>query len=131
MEKVTTHHSFILRPSLIKSAGVGVFSLQDIAKDTYMELFLKDFQEEILDEQEVPKELRIYCPYQGCGKILCPKFFNRMDIGNYLNHSNHPNLKYEKGKGYFALRDIKAGEELLANYRELEEPEDGREDYYR
>lgn len=42
-----------------------------------------------------------------------------MDIGNYLNHSEHPNLRYEKGKGYFTLRDIKAGEELFGNYREL------------
>ncbi|MDP3982067.1 MAG: SET domain-containing protein, partial [bacterium] len=65
------------------------------------------------------------------GKLLCPKFFNRMDIGNYINHSENANMRYEKGKGYFAKRDIKAGEELLANYKELSEPEDTREEYYK
>jgi len=105
--------------------------LHDIAKDTYMELFLKDFQEELLDEKNVPKELRGYCLHHESGKLLCPKLFNRMDIGNYLNHSENPNLRYEKGKGYFALRDIKAGEELFANYRQLGEPEDKRRDYYK
>jgi len=41
-----------------------------------------------------------------------------VDIGNYVNHSENSNMKYEKDKGYFAKRDIKAGEELFANYRE-------------
>jgi len=75
------------------------------------------------------KNFRGYCLNHESGKLLCPKFFSRMDIGNYLNHSENPNLRYEKGKGYFAKRDIKAGEELFGNYRELGEPE-GKEDYY-
>lgn len=131
MKNITNHLSFILRPSTIKNLGVGVFALHDIAKDAYMELFLEDFQEEVLDEKDVPEELQAYCLNHKGGKLLCPKFFNRMDIGNYLNHSENPNLRYEKGKGYFALRDIKVGEELFANYRELEEPEEKRDDYYK
>ncbi len=129
--KTTDRFSFVLKPSTINNAGVGVFALHDIDKDTYMELFLKDFQEELRDEKDVPKELQVYCLNHESGKLLCPKFFNRMDIGNYLNHSEDPNLRYEKGKGYFALRDIKAGEELFANYRELSEPEDKWEDFYK
>lgn len=96
-----------------------------------MMLFLDSFEEEVREEKDVPPELRIYCLYQGEGKILCPKYFNRLDIGNYLNHSNEPNLTYEKGKGYSAARDIKAGEELFADYRELDEPVDQREEYYK
>ena len=57
--------------------------------------------------------------------------FNRMDIGNYLNHSENQNLRYEKGKGYFAKRNIKAGEELFANYRDLNEPAETRGEYYK
>lgn len=129
MRTNTDCQSFILKPSTINNAGVGVFVLYDIAKDTYMELFLKDFQEELRDKEDVPEELQGYCLNHESGKLLCPKFFNRMDVGNYLNHSENPNLRYEKGKGYFAKRDIKAGEELFANYRELGEP-DGKEDYY-
>lgn len=130
MKNTTDRFSFILRPSIIPNGGVGVFALHDIVKDTYMELFLKDFQEEIYDKKEISEELQGYCLHQENGKLLCPKFFNRMDIGNYLNHSENPNVRYEKGKGYFSIRDIKKGEEILANYRDLDEPADTRKEYY-
>ena|SRR3989338_3383221 len=126
----TDHQSFVLKPSTVHDGGVGVFALHDIAKDTYLELFTDTFEEEIRDEEEVPKELQGYCLNQKSGKILCPKRFNQMDIGNYLNHSESPNAKYVKGKGYFALRNIRAGEEILGNYRELGEPEGRRGDHY-
>ncbi len=95
-----------------------------------MEVFLEDFQEELRDKKDVPEELRAYCLDQENGQLLCPKFFNRLDIGNYLNHSKNPNLRYEKGKGFTASRDIRAGEELLADYRELGEPEEAWDAYY-
>ncbi len=126
----TDRFSFILKPSTIPNAGVGVFVLHDIAKSTYMELFLPDFQEEICDPNDVPKELQIYCLPQKDGKLLCPKLFNRLDIGNYLNHSDKPNLVYKKGTGYFASCDIKAGEELFADYREIDGPEYAQKEYY-
>lgn len=129
MKNKTNHFSFILKPSTIKDAGVGVFILHDIAKDTYMELFLENFQEELREEKDIPEELQGYCLDHESDKLLCPKFFNRMDIGNYINHSENPNLRYEKGKGYYAKRDIKAGGKLFANYRELGEPE-FEEPYY-
>ncbi len=129
--KSTNHLSFILKPSTINNAGIGVFALHDIDKNTYVELFLKDFQEELHDKNDVPKELQVYCLNHKSGKLLCPKYFNRMDIGNYLNHSEAPNLRYKNGNGYFALRDIKAGEELFMNYRELGESDDKRDYYYK
>lgn len=131
MKKETTGRSFILKASMAVQGGVGVFALHDIAAGTHMELFLPDFQEELLDANEVPEALQGYCLTQSDGKLLCPKFFNRLDIGNYLNHSETANLTYEKGKGYSAARDIKEGEELFANYRQLGEPEESREAYYR
>lgn len=131
MKNHTDHHSFILKPSIAHSGGVGVFALHDIAEGTHMELFTENFEEEILKSEEVPQELRGFCLVQKDGTLLCPKHFNQMDIGNYINHSETPNLRYEKGKGYFARRDIKAGEELLANYRELDEPEESRAGYFK
>ena len=74
MKNTTDCFSFILKPSTIPNGGVGVFVLHDVANDTYMELFLKDFQEELHDATEIPKELRGYCLHQQNGKILCPKF---------------------------------------------------------
>jgi hypothetical protein len=129
MRTDTDHQSFILKPSTV--SGVGVFMLHDVAEGIYLELFQKDFQEELKDVKDVPQELQGYCLDHKSGKILCPKFFNRLDIGNYVNHSEKANMRYENGKGYFAKRDIKAGEELLADYKELSEPEDSREEYYK
>jgi SET domain-containing protein len=130
MENKTDHFSFILKPSTIKNAGVGVFALHDIAEGTHMALFSEGFQEEIRKSEDVPKELRGYCIIQKDGTLLCPKYFNKLDIGNYLNHSDTSNIIHID-KGYFSLRDIKAGEEIFADYRELEEPEDKRESFYK
>jgi len=129
MKTTTDHQSFILRPSTIK--GIGVFALHDVAEGTYLELFRRDFQEEVRDASDIPEGLQDFCLNREDGKLLCPKFFNRLDIGNYANHSENANMRYENGKGYFAKRDIKAGEELFANYRELPESESSREDYYK
>jgi SET domain-containing protein len=129
MRTETDHQSFILKPSTI--SGIGVFLLHNVAKGTHLELFREDFQEELRGEKDVSEELQGFCLDHESGKLLCPKFFNRMDIGNYVNHSHDANMRYEKGKGYFAKRDIKAGEELLADYRELPEPESTWEEYYR
>ena len=130
MKNETDQFSFILRPSTIKGAGVGVFALHDIAKDTHMAVFAENFQEEIRKTEDIPKELRGYCIAQKDGTLLCPKYFNRMDIGSYLNHSDTPNIIHTP-EGYFSLRDIKAGEEIFADYRELGEPETAREDFYK
>jgi len=129
MRNTTDRFSFMLKPSTIAEGGVGVFLLHDVAEGTYMEVFLKDFEEEVVSSNDVPEALQGYCLDQEDGKLLCPKFFNRMDIGNYLNHSDNANLRWEEGKGYFSKRDIKAGEELFADYRELGEPKDGWDDY--
>jgi SET domain-containing protein len=129
MKTPTNQELFILKPSNVE--GVGVFALENIKEGTYLELFREDFEEEVREVQDVPKELQGYCLNTADGKLLCPKYFNRMDIGNYLNHSENANLRYEKGKGYFAKRDIQKGEELFANYRELEEPENSRAEYYK
>lgn len=131
MKNYTDRESFVLKPSTVPGVGVGVFALHDIPEGTHMAVFLDDFEEELRKEEDVPLELRAYCLYKGEGQILCPKYFNSMDIGNYLNHSENWNLKYEKGRGYFAHRNIKAGEELFANYRDLGEPVEQREEYYK
>lgn len=131
MKTSTNHESFILKPSALENAGVGVFALHDIAEGTHLELFTERFEEEIRRSEEVPEELRGYCLDQPDGTLLCPKRFNQLDIGNYVNHSSESaNMRYEKGRGYFARRDIRADEELFADYRELGEPEAAWSEYY-
>ena len=135
MKNTTDRYSFILKPSTVEGAGVGVFALHNIAEGTYLELFLKDFQEEICEEKDVPEELRIFCIAQENGKLLCPKLFNRLDIGNYLNHCDSSNAVYKKGAGYFAKRDIKKDEEIFTDYRSIDEqlgaPRNIKDNYYK
>ena len=85
MKTTTNHESFIIKPSTIKGAGVGVFILHDVAKDTRMELFLPDFEEELRDKDDVPKELQGYCQNHLSARSFlkawnCPK-----NISNLLN----------------------------------------------
>lgn len=130
MKQSTDHMSFILKPSTLQNGGVGVFALHDIFEGASLELFTENFQEELKKPEEVPKEQQGYCLDQPGGILLCPKRFNEMPIGNYLNHSEKANLRWEEGKGYFANRNIKEGEELFADYRELGEPMETWEGYY-
>lgn len=96
-----------------------------------MALFSELFQEKLYNPGEIPKALEGFCLDQSDGRLLCPKYFNRLDIGNYLNHSKRANLRWEKNGGYFASRDIEEGEELLADYRQLGEPKETWNDYYK
>lgn len=131
MKNTTDHMSFILRPSTLENSGVGVFALHDIAKGTSMALFTEDFHEELRKPEEVPEELQGYCLDQPGGMLLCPKNFNHQPVGNYLNHSaEKANLRWKEGDSYFAVRDIKKGEELFADYRQLGEPKETWENYY-
>ena len=50
-----------------------------------------------------------------------------MDMANYLNHSNTPNIiSVNEGEYFETLREIKKGEELFVDYGEIV---DGVEDY--
>lgn len=127
---VVSDRSFILRPSTIKGAGVGIFALHDIPAGTPLPLFSPDFKEELVDIDSVPEPLRVYCLDQPDGKMLCPTPFNRLDIGHYINHSRDPNVSWSEQGGHIARRDIKKDEELFADYRELDEPKELWEAYY-
>ena len=61
--------------------------------------------------------------------MMCPRDFACMELGWYLNHSKNPNA-YHNDYEFYALTDIKVGQEILIDYNSLEEPEEGKEDYY-
>ncbi len=129
MKNTTNHESFILKPSTVEDSGIGVFATHSIKKGTRLELFTESFEEVLREKEDVPAVLQGYCLDQEHGKLLCPKYFNRMDIGNYLNHSREANTRWD-GTAYYALYDIEEGAELFSNYNELGEPEETKEDYY-
>lgn len=52
-------------------------------------------------------------------------------IGWYINHSREPNI-HKIGEDHIVTsRAIKAGEEILIDYNQLNEPEHLKEDYYK
>ena len=130
MQNQTTEFSFVLKST---KYGVGVFAVHDIKEGSYLRLFgdknngCRAFV--IRDKKDVLKDFEHYCIDRG-EKLACPKDFGCMEIGWYLNHSKSPNA-FHRNYNYYALRDIKAGEEIVIDYNSLEEPEETKSDYYK
>lgn len=127
----TDSNSFILKPTRIEGAGVGVFVLHDIEADTW--LALKPRGESVgvnVKEEDIPKELIAYCVANSDGTWNCPPEFNHMHMVWYLNHSDTPNAD-KRDDGYYSTKLIKAGEEVTIDYNILDEPEEKKEDYYK
>ncbi len=122
----TNEFSFMLKPS---KHGIGVFAVHNIPKDTYLRLFgdiKPDYRP--LPKEAVPLPFRMYCADRG-EMLSCPLDFGVMPVGWYLNHSSVPNAKHSNYE-YFAVRDIREGEEITIDYNTLEEPSESREGYY-
>ena len=114
--------------------GIGVFAIRDIPKGC-KHFFSKNIGEwiklPISDVEKLPaysKELiETYCLYDEENYFVPDYGFKVMDLVNYLNHSNTPNIISVNDGVYFeAIRDIQCGEELLIDYGEIVE---GVEDY--
>jgi len=54
----------------------------------------------------------------------CPKNFNQLTPAWFLNHSKNPNVICKKDYKFYALRDIKKGEELKVDYRTYSDEND-------
>jgi len=123
--------SFMIRASSIGDAGgVGVFATHNIPAGAF---FLnKSFEARVLKTKDVPKEFVKYCIYLNDEELLCPERFDRMEIGWFINHSFTPNIAYNSDKrSLYAIRNIKAGEEILIDYNYLDEPEYLKDDFYK
>ena len=128
----TDEFSFVLKSSTITGGGVGVFAIHNIDEGTKLELMPDGGENRTLDKEVVPEPLRHFCIINPDGTRKCPMAFNHLWIVWYLNHSAEPNIYLDtKALIYYAKRDIVAGEELLTDYNEFEEPEELKEDYYK
>jgi len=130
MEETTNEFSFILKPSIF---GIGVFAAHEIKKGTHLRLFgdekVFEHRVRIMDKKDVPEFFQSYCMDRE-NKLVCPLDFGNMPVGWYLNHSKKTNT-VRRDYHWYALRDIKEGEEILIDYNSLEEPEKSKEDYYK
>jgi SET domain-containing protein len=117
----TNEYSFMLAPSTV--AGVGVFARHDIKKEMKLRLFSDEdsrfipYNSPILNSPLAKSFCERYCVRNNDG-YHCPRDFGQMEIGWYLNHSTAPNA-YHRDYIYYALRDIKQGEEVLIDYGTL------------
>lgn len=122
---MTHQFSFNLAPSPIH--GVGVFASHFIKKGMQLHLWNKRDDSVFVDLNDVKGVLmsnfvKRYCAIdREEGGYWCPKQFNRMSVGWYLNHSSDPNAGHDEGYRYFALRSIKKNEEITIDYRSLGE----------
>jgi len=122
----------MLKPSGIH--GIGVFAIRHIPKGC-RNMFSRDAGEwiklPIADVESLPQHAKdlveTYCLFDEDNYYVPDYGFKLMDLVNYLNHSNHPNvISINDGEVFEALRDIQPGEELLVNYGHIVE---GMEDY--
>ena len=114
-----------LKPSLIE--GIGVFAIADI-KEGQSGLFSKDKSEWIAvtkaEVEALPPHSRFlvenHCLYDDEHYFIPEYGFKMIDLVVYLNHSDEPNVRsINEGEDFVALRQIKAGDELLINYGEI------------
>ena len=108
-----------LRPSKIH--GVGVFAIKDISEGSY--LFTHDDQPIVWIERKDIEKLPIVFKqfYDDFGiikgdKYGCPQHFDSLTTSWYLNESADPNVAADEDYRFYALRDIKADEELTVDY---------------
>jgi SET domain-containing protein len=122
-----TEFSVILKPSTV--SGIGVFAIHAIPAGT--QVFVGKFSPRKMEIKSIPPELIKYCIFLNDKECLCPERFDRMEIGWYINHSDKPNISKTSEGHIVSIRNIKADEEILIDYNQLNEPEHLKEPYYK
>lgn len=119
----------IIKPSPLH--GIGVFALRTIPKGQ-RGLFSKNIGEWIPISKKEVKELpqysidlvEKYCLYDGENYFIPDYGFKVMDLVNFLNHSDTPNvISINDGEDFETIIEIAAGEELLIDYGSIVDAE--------
>jgi SET domain-containing protein len=115
----------MMKPSPIH--GNGVFALREIPKGQ-RGIFSKNIGEWLKVERSEVEALpqhsidlvENFCLYDEEFYYIPDYGFKVMDIVNFLNHSDKPNIiSINDGEDFETLRTIHAGEELFINYGEI------------
>jgi SET domain-containing protein len=129
LQQLSQQTFVMIRPSTLH--GIGVFAIRNIPCGQ-RGMFSSGIGEWI----PVPKKeiaalpqhaidlVENYCLYDADNYFLPDYGFKVMDLVNFLNHSDTPNiLSINEGEDFETLRDIAAGEELLIDYGYLVDDE--------
>ena len=107
--------------------GIGVFAIRPISKGC-RNMFSRDRGEWMkISMKEVallPSYTRTlinnYCCYDEHNYYIERTGFKKMDLANFINHSDKPNLiSLQNGKYFEAIIDIQIGQELFIDYGAL------------
>ena len=117
----------MIKPSPIE--GIGVFALQDIPKGCRSMFSKANAGEQWItvskaEVEKLPEHAQAlisnYCLYDAENYFIPDYGFKKMDLVNFLNHSDTPNLvSINEGEFFEAIRDIQKGEELVIDYGEI------------
>ena len=117
----------MLKPSPIE--GIGVFAIRDIPKGCRHMFSKPDANDEWItvpktEVEALPAHAQFivgnYCLYDDDNYFIPGHGFKKIDLSLFLNHADIPNvISIDDGDYFEALRDIKAGEELLVDYGEI------------
>ncbi|MFT3679484.1 MAG: SET domain-containing protein [Ferruginibacter sp.] len=128
LEELSQHTYVMIKPSPVD--GIGVFAIRDIPQGC-RDMFstAKHIQEEWIkvpksETEQLPPHsknlIETYCLFDDDHYYVPENGFKKMDLVNFLNHSDTPNIKsINDGEFFETLRDIKTGEELLIDYGEI------------
>jgi SET domain-containing protein len=120
------HFGVYTRIGRSKIRGVGIIAILPIRKGT--QIFFPDNDKlcwvKAIKLRRLPKEIRKlyedFCIKKG-RKYGCPVNFNKLTPAWYLNHSKDPNVAADSNYRFYALKNIKRGDELTADYRTYSE----------
>ena len=111
-----------VRPSKIH--GVGLFALKNIKKNTLMfkkldrkdKKFSEKYLEKFLSETEI-KYIDKMFDWHKDGPCL-PKNINLIPITSFINHSDNPNIYYNKlDNSWYSTQDINKDDEIFSDYK--------------
>lgn len=117
----------MIKPSPIE--GIGVFALRDIPRGCRSMFSKASEQEKWIPVSKTEVEtlpphakalIENYCLYDAENYFVPDYGFKKMDLVNFLNHSDTPNIvSINDGEFFEAIRDINSGEELVIDYGEI------------
>ena len=122
MKRRSPHEGVYARIGRSRVHGVGVLGIRDIPAGTLV--FLGESERITWVSRAAVRRLPapVRSLYEDFGmvwgdKLAVPPSLNMLSVGWYVNHSDRPNVEAGDDGRFRALRRIRKGEELTADYR--------------
>ena len=122
MRRRSPHDNVYARIGLSRFHGVGVLAIREIPDGTLV--FRGESERVVWVSRAAVRRLSpaIRSLYEDFGmvwgdRIAVPPSLNMLSVGWYVNHSDRPNVEAGEDGRFRALRRIRKGEELTADYR--------------